>query len=141
MQFLLLQCLLSYSYTVWLHHRRRQGARYATWGVLLIETPCDVQVPAMAFVTQVKANFVRAVLALVAVAPDRVQPTGIAAHPAHMITAVTPLKQQNTSFLYLVYFGCWVSLKLITHIKNSRDSSSADKPKITICTWSVIAHA
>lgn len=57
--------------------------------MLLIEAPGDVQTPAMALVTQVKANLVWAVLALVAMPSDGVQPTRIAAHPAVIVTPFT----------------------------------------------------
>ena len=57
--------------------------------MLLVEAPRDVQTPAMALVTQVKGDLIWAVLALVAMPSDGVQPTCIAAHPAVMVTPVT----------------------------------------------------
>ena len=49
--------------------------------MLLIEASSDVQASVIALATQIKADFVGAVLALVAVPLDGIQPTRIAAHP------------------------------------------------------------
>lgn len=67
--------------------------------MLLIEAPGDVQAPAMALVTQVKANLVWAVLALVAMPSDGVQPTCIAPYPAVM---VSPLNIDPSSTDYML---------------------------------------
>lgn len=56
----------------------------STWGVLLIEAPSDVQASVIALSTQVKANFIWAVLALVSVPLDGIEPTRVTAHPARI---------------------------------------------------------
>ena len=53
-----------------------------TWSVLLVEAASNVQASVIAAATQVKANFVGAVLTLEAAPLDGIQPTRVTTNPA-----------------------------------------------------------
>ncbi len=68
-----------------------------TWSVLLVEAASDVQASVIAAATQVKANFVWAVLTLEAAPLDGIQPTRVTTNPASISLYVTLMCKLDTS--------------------------------------------